>query len=207
MNLPNKLTLSRVFMIPFFVCFLFAGLFTDDLVLIASFRWGAFILFVVAANTDYYDGKLARSQNLVTSFGQLFDPLADKLLTMSALVSFVELRIPGPKPIFPAWAIIVILGREFLVTGLRSIALTQGRVIAADRWGKHKTAWQLIAIITILFLVGVRDIFLVFRWRTRPMDNILPWVYGLLLAVVVALTVLSGLSYLKKNWDIISDRE
>jgi CDP-diacylglycerol---glycerol-3-phosphate 3-phosphatidyltransferase len=206
-NLPNKLTLARMVIIPFFVAFLFVDLITDNLVTIASFRLAAFVLFIVAAITDYYDGVIARSRNLITSFGQLMDPLADKLLTMAALVAFVELRIPPPRPIFPAWAIIVILGREFLVTGLRSIAMRQGRVIAADKWGKHKTIWQLTAIITILFFICVRDGLLIYGIDTKMLDAFLPWLHRLLLTIVLILTVYSGFAYMRTNWDVITDRE
>lgn len=207
MNLPNKLTLARVCIIPFFVAFLFVDVVSDNLVMIAAFRWAAFLLFVGAAITDYYDGVIARSRNMITSFGQLFDPLADKLLTMAALVAFVELRIPPPRPIFPAWAIIVILGREFLITGLRSVALKQGRVIAADKWGKHKTIWQLTAIITILFFICVRDILRIYGLDVRLLDLFLPWLHRLLLAIVLFLTVYSGFAYMQKHWDVITDRE
>src|SRR5687768_1147986 len=146
MNLSNKLTLSRVLVIPFFVVCVLAGNFVTDPSIVAFSRWLAMILFVGAAITDYYDGMLARKLNIETNFGRLFDPLADKLLTMSAFVAFVELRVPPDRPVLPAWAIILILGREYLVTGLRSIALSQGRLIHADTWGKHKTVWQLSGI-------------------------------------------------------------
>lgn len=207
MNFPNKLTLSRVFMIPFFVGCLFVQNISDDLFLIACFRWAAFVIFILASITDYYDGVLARRWNMITNFGRLFDPLADKLLTMAAFVAFVELRVPSARPIFPAWSIIVVLSREFLVTGLRSIAVSQGRVIQADRWGKQKTVSQLAAILVILFILCVRDTLRVFHVNVDGLDRWLPPVFIFMLCIVVFFTVMSGLVYLVKNWDMITDRE
>ena len=201
MNLPNKLTLSRIFMIPFFVAFLLMENVTSNAAVIAVCRCAAFVIFVVATLTDYWDGYLARKHNLITSFGKLFDPLADKLLTMAAFVAFVEMRI------FPAWAIIVILAREFLVTGLRSLATSQGRVIQADRWGKHKTGWQLGSTIGILFVLSARDLTRAAGFGTRLFDIWLPYAYYAVLLVVVSLTVVSGILYLSNNWDLITDRE
>lgn len=207
MNLPNKLTTSRIVMIPFFVALLFVQNMTGSLPAVAVCRWLALLVFIAAALTDYYDGMIARRDNLVTNFGRLFDPLADKLLTMAAFVSFVELRVPEGRSILPAWAIIVILGREFLVTGLRSLATMQGRVIQADRWGKHKTVWQLICIITILTALCLRDSLRLAAVDIRLVDLALPWVFGVLLAVVVFFTVFSGMVYLVQNRDLITDRE
>lgn len=207
MNVPNQLTMSRIFLIPFFVAFLLMENVTSNLLAVMLFRWAALGVFVLAAITDYYDGKLARQYNLVTNFGRLFDPLADKLLTMSAFVAFVELRVPPDRPIFPAWAIIVILAREFLVTGLRSVATTQGKVIHADQWGKHKTVWQFISIITIVVVLCVRDSLRVAGIGLQPVDRWLPLGFGAMLGVVIAFTVASGIAFLVKNWEIISDRE
>ena len=207
MNLPNKLTTSRIVMIPFFVGFLFAQNVTDDLRLICACRWLSLVVFVAAALTDYYDGAIARKYNLITNFGRLFDPLADKLLTMAAFVSFVELRVPDARSILPAWAIIVILAREFLVTGLRSLATMQGRVIQADRWGKHKTIWQLTCIITILVILSLRDSLRLAGVNMQQVDIALPYVFGALLAIVVFFTVFSGFVYLNQNRDLITDRE
>lgn len=205
MNLPNRLTLTRIILIPFFVGLMLTENVTADLRLIAPARWLAFIVFIAAAITDYYDGAIARRMNLTTNFGKLFDPLADKLLTMSAFVVFVEIHLPQGRPIFPAWAIILILGREFLVTGLRTLAVSGGRVIQADRWGKHKTAWQLSAIIAITFFLCVRDTLMLAGVETRLLDLVLPWICGGLLAVVVFLTVVSGAIYLHQNRDLLRE--
>lgn len=207
MNLSNKLTLSRVFVIPFFVALVLAGNVLSDTVVVAACRWTALILFVGAAITDYYDGMLARKLNMVTNFGRLFDPLADKLLTMAAFVAFVELQVPPGRPVLPAWAIILILGREYLVTGLRSIALSQGRLIHADTWGKHKTVWQLSGIIAILLALSIRDTVAASGGNVSNVDQWLPYGFSFVLAAIVALTTASGVAFLIKNWDVISDRD
>ena len=207
MNLANKLTISRIIVIPFFLLFLFGDTFTSNLVAITVMRWLALGLFVGATITDYYDGKLARERGLVTNFGRLMDPLADKLLTMSAFVAFVEIRGPTGRPIFPAWAIILILAREFLVTGLRMLAVTRNRIIYADRWGKHKTAWQLGAIIGILALLCISDTLSLAGIDVTPYGWWLRALFLTLLGIVVILTVISGTIYLIDNKDIILDDE
>ena len=132
-NLPNQLTIARVCAIPLFIVLLLMG-----------FRVAATIVFLAAALTDMLDGKIARKYNLVTNFGKLMDPLADKLLTMSAFVCLVELGdIPG-------WMVIVILGREFIITGMRQVAAAEGIVIAAGWSGKIKTVCQMVAIPLIM---------------------------------------------------------
>lgn len=120
MNLPNKLTILRVIMIPFFVLFLLSGIGGE------AGKWIALVLFVVASLTDLLDGKIARKYNLVTNFGKFMDPLADKLLVCSALICFVELGR------LPAWMVIIIISREFIISGFRLIAADNGIVIAAS---------------------------------------------------------------------------
>ena len=137
MNLPNKITLLRIIMIPFFTA-----------ALLIEFPYHqpiAAVLFIVAALSDSLDGYLARSRNLVTDFGKFMDPLADKLLVCSALICFVQLGS------VPAWIVIIIIAREFAITGLRTLAAADGIVIAASKWGKAKTMTQMIAIVIILF--------------------------------------------------------
>ena len=144
MNLANKLTLIRIFLVPVFLLFIA----TKDI------PYGSFIatfIFILAALTDKLDGYIARSRNQITNFGKFMDPLADKLLVTAALISLVELHV------VPAWAAVVIIAREFAVSGLRSIAAAQGRVIAASWWGKIKTVIQIIAIILLLLKVNIHD--------------------------------------------------
>jgi CDP-diacylglycerol--glycerol-3-phosphate 3-phosphatidyltransferase len=173
---------------------------------VAVCLWLALAVFVAAAITDYYDGYLARTRNMITNFGKLFDPLADKLLTMAGFVVFVELRLPSGRPVLPAWAIILILGREFLVTGLRTLAISQGRLIQADRWGKHKTAWQLSCIISILVGLSLRGTVFAAGFPTAWIDQLLPWLCDLLLAAVIFFTVFSGAVYLSQNKDILREQ-
>ena len=143
MNLPNKLTLLRVAMVPVFVLFMIAPFAQNT-----PGRIIAFILFVLASLTDMLDGKIARKYNLVTNFGKFMDPLADKLLVCSALICFVELdRIP-------TWIVLVIIAREFIISGFRLIAAEQGVVIAASYWGKFKTVSQMIMTALLILNLG-----------------------------------------------------
>lgn len=207
MNLPNKLTLLRIILIPFFLAALHIQLFTSSIVACAVFYWVALLIFIVAAITDYLDGSIARKLNIVTNFGKLFDPLADKLLTMAAFVSFVEILGPNGRPIFPAWAIILILGREYLVTGLRSVAISNGVVIHADKWGKQKTIWQIAGIITVLAALAISATLRAAGIDGALFDRALPYIFYLILAIVVILTTLSGLIFLIKNWSVLIEHD
>ncbi len=184
MNLPNKLTISRLWLTAIFVvCFVvhFPGRFTV-----------ALVVFLAATLTDYLDGVIARRRRLITDFGKLMDPLADKILTASA---FVSLCAMGK---FPAWAVIVIISREFLITGLRSLAASKGVVVPADRLGKHKTAWQMITIIYLLLVASAGE------WIAEPQFSSL-WtdVASGLIGLTVVLTVYSGLAYFWNNRSLI----
>lgn len=137
MNLPNKLTLLRVIMIPIFIIFMLGE--------IKNGQTTAAVIFIIASATDWLDGYIARRDNLVTTFGKFMDPLADKLLVCSALICLVEIGS------IPSWIVIVIIAREFAVTGLRTLAASDNIVIAASWWGKIKTVTQMIAIIVALF--------------------------------------------------------
>jgi CDP-diacylglycerol---glycerol-3-phosphate 3-phosphatidyltransferase len=171
LNLPNSLTLFRIFLVPLLVVVLLTPPWAtawvrarveegDSFAWVASFvEWlgvwreiVAVVIFLVAAATDWLDGYLARLRGEVTTLGMLLDPIADKLLTTSAFISLVELRLA------PAWMIVVIIGREFVVSGMRSIAASRGWVMAASRWGKYKTASQVVAIVLLILtnrLVGL----------------------------------------------------
>lgn len=221
MNLPNKLTVGRVLLIPLFLFLLLAptalekgSLFApylafadaEDRPFIAGlFRLGALVVFVGAAITDWLDGEIARQRNLITPFGKLMDPLADKLLVASAFIALVELKV------FPSWLIILILSREFLVTGLRALASDAGRVMAADNWGKHKTGWQMATVIGALTFLAAKDLLrsagvwhdpFVRHWSA---DIIYTTILDLLLMVTVVLTIVSGWIYVKANADLIRD--
>ncbi|WP_026655065.1 MULTISPECIES: CDP-diacylglycerol--glycerol-3-phosphate 3-phosphatidyltransferase [Butyrivibrio] len=177
MNLPNKLTVCRVILIPFFVFFL---LFDPNSV---SFKWIALGIFVIASLTDMLDGKIARKYNLITDFGKFMDPLADKLLVCSAMIGLIELgRIPS-------WIVIVIIAREFVISGFRLIASDNGRVIAASYWGKFKTTFQMIMV--ILMIANIQnDAFYM-------LTQVIMW-------IALALTIISLVDYLVKNKDVMN---
>ncbi len=189
MNLPNKLTMLRIILIPVFVVLFIAGEAIPN-----NMIW-ALVIFSLAAITDQLDGHLARKNNQVTSFGKLADPLADKLLTISALICFVEAKVDY----LPGWAVIVIIGRELIVTGIRMIALTDNTVIAASMWGKAKTVSQLVTIIAIMFDMIMKGFGYdkLFVWGGVP-------VMLILIIVMVALTLISGVDYVKKNWNLLN---
>lgn len=189
MNLPNKLTVLRMAMIPLFLVFMLIS--PEKL---SATYLIALVVFALASLTDMLDGKIARKHGLITDFGKLMDPLADKLLVMSALVVFVELGwVPGV-------VVIVILAREFLVTSVRLIAAGKGTVLAADKWGKMKTVSQMIWICYLLFA----------RWLIKLaipelLALVLVLLHYLLMALVVFLTLFSGFNYMKNNWDMFKD--
>ena len=175
MNLPNKLTMGRIFAIPVFI-----------VVFLLDYRYAAAVIFILAALTDMLDGHIARKNNLVTNFGKLMDPLADKLLVMSALICLSQVGdVPG-------WMVIVILGREFIITGMRQVAAAQGIVIAAGTTGKIKTITQMIAIPLIL----ENWPFSLFSFNL-PMDQIFLW-------IALVMTVVSGTEYIVKNKKLFS---
>ena len=153
MNIPNKLTIVRII-----VAFIFMGVLVSSIPLKGVM---AFVLFAVACLTDFYDGKIARERNIVTNFGKLIDPLADKILISAALISFVQMpdtrvAMNGIVRYFvPAWMVVVIIGREFAVTGIRLLAASKGKVISAGKGGKHKIISQIVAISTILLFLGI----------------------------------------------------
>lgn len=175
MNTPNKLTLIRILMVPLFIVCLYM-----------NFNIAAILVFVVAAYTDYLDGHLARKHGLVTTFGKLMDPLADKILTISALVCFLELDVR----FLTGWMVVVIISRELIVTGIRLIALDENKVIAASWWGKSKTVSQMIAIIILML-----DRIIKLDLGSVSLTAIAVW-------AMVILTVYSGFDYIKKNFSL-----
>lgn len=190
MNLPNKLTMLRIILVPFFVLFMLIG---DS----PLFSLAALVIFAIASLTDMLDGKIARKYNLITNFGKLMDPLADKVLVMSAMICFVA------KNIAPAWIVIVILAREFLVTSLRLIAVGEGVVIAADKWGKIKTVTQMAWIIwTVLWrcIVG----FGAFNSSPEQAGAVMGYILSdLLMYASLFFTLLSGFNYIYKNKQLL----
>ena len=151
MNLPNKLTLLRVCMIPFFVVFMLVNVFGNPID-----RYIAVAIFIIASLTDMLDGKIARKYNLITNFGKFMDPLADKLLVCSAMILLIN---NGEGVSIPAWIVIIIISRELVISGLRTLAADQGIVIAAGWWGKCKTVSQMVMIIVLIISLD-------FEWYT-----------------------------------------
>jgi len=176
MNLPNKLTILRVLMIPFFVLFMLWDI-TGP-----ADKWIAAIIFIVASLTDMLDGKIARKYNLVTNFGKFMDPLADKLLVSAAMICLVEMGR------LPAWIVIIIISREFIISGFRLIASDNGVVIAASYWGKFKTVFQMVMI--CLLIADIEAIAIV--------TTVVTW-------IALILTVVSLIDYLIKNKDVMKD--
>jgi len=150
MNLANRLTIARLAVIPVFIVLMGLNTFGGHCLALAT--------FVGAALTDYYDGKIARKRNSVTNFGRLFDPVADKVLVAAAFIGFLDKEYLE----IPSWVVIVIVGRELLVTGFRSIAASNGAVISAQKWGKLKAVSQMVCAIAILALIAGRDAILTF---------------------------------------------
>ncbi len=177
MNLPNKLTMLRVFMIPFFIVFLLIPVTPYD-------KWIALAIFILASLTDLLDGKIARKYHLVTNFGKFMDPLADKLLVCAALICLIELNK------IPAWMVIIIIAREFIISGFRLVASDNGVVIAASYWGKFKTTFQMVAV--CLLIADVEALSLV--------TQIVLW-------IAVILTVVSLVDYLVKNKDVMKEKK
>ena len=193
MNLANKLTLIRIVLVPIFLVFIAS----KDIPYGSTI---ATVIFILASITDKLDGYIARSRNQITNFGKFMDPLADKLLVTAALISLVELHI------VPAWAAVIIIAREFAVSGLRSIAASQGTVIAASWWGKIKTVIQIIAIILLLLKINIGD----FEYLTKLISTNEIWrgffeiVPPIMLMAAVIITLISGYEYFKNNKDALS---
>lgn len=178
MNLPNKLTLLRVFMIPVFVVFMLSEFMGT------TGKYIALVIFIIASMTDWLDGYLARRDNLVTNFGKFMDPLADKLLVSSAMICLIE---TGK---LPAWIVIVIISREFIISGFRLVASDNGVVIAASYWGKFKTTAQMIMIILLIADINF---------------SIFPYLEVIFIYLALILTVVSLIDYLMKNKNILKD--
>lgn len=188
MNTPNKLTLLRIVLVPFFILFLLM-----DAIPLHSL-W-ALIIFAVASLTDLLDGKIARKQNLVTNFGKFLDPLADKVLVISGLICFVQMGLSD------AVVVVIIVAREFLVTSLRLVAVDNGNVIAASGLGKIKTAFTMTAMVGVMLLSILKD------FSVLPAGFPLFIVSEVLLWAAVILTIVSGVDYLVKNRSSINTKK
>ena len=178
MNLPNKLTLFRVILIPFFVVILMTGCLGE------ASKWVALAIFIIASLTDLLDGKIARKYNLVTTFGKFADPLADKILVISAMICLVELGL------IKSWIVIIIVAREFIISGFRIIAAEKNIVIAASYWGKFKTTFQMVMVIMLI----------------ADIDNPVWQTIALIITyIALILTIVSLIDYIVKNKEVMKD--
>ena len=193
MNLANKLTMLRMFLVPVFLIF----------ISVKGIPYGSIVatlVFIIASITDQLDGYIARSRNQVTNFGKFMDPLADKLLVTAALVALVGLNLT------PAWAVVIILAREFAVSGLRTLAASGGVVIAASWWGKIKTVTQIIAILLLLIKVNIGESLSAVEFVSNNgfLNTFFAYVPEVIMFVAVLITIISGIDYFVKNKHLIS---
>lgn len=179
MNLPNKITMLRVIMIPFFAFFML----TD---VVGNSKYIAVAIFIIASLTDTLDGFIARKYNLVSNFGKFMDPLADKLLVSTVLICFVSV----PDNPMPVWGVIVIISREFIISGFRLVAANEGIVLAASWWGKIKTTVQMV--MSVLLIVNFDG-------------EVIDIIENIFIYAAIALTVISLVVYLIKNWKVLDD--
>ena len=187
MNLPNKLTCLRVLLIPVFLIFLYIGAIPYHFLL-------ALVVFAAASITDALDGKIARARGLVTNFGKFLDPLADKVLVITALLAFIELD----EMQISAIPVMIIVAREFMVSGLRMLTASEGVVVAAGIWGKLKTAFTMVTIVGVMAYLS-----LAYDFGLAVPDFVRTWILGGLIWISTILTIISGLVYLKGCWKYI----
>lgn len=191
MNLPNKLTIARIVLSPFFmIFFLIDNLYT---------RYLALLIFSAASLTDLYDGYLARKTGVITSFGKFMDPLADKILTSTALISFASLGV------IQTWMVLTIIGRDFIITGLRSAAAYRGLIIMPTRVAKWKTASQMVVIVLILLYINIRTTYRSIEQWDSAIDPIASLALNGMVFISMALSVSSGMDYLIKNRSIFTN--
>ncbi len=201
MNLPNKLTIIRICLVPVMVIIPFLGL-TNEIFGIELQFWIMNFIFIIASITDKLDGSIARSKNLVTNFGKFLDPIADKILVLAAMLILVE------KQMLPAWIPIIVLTREFVVSAYRLIAVEQGgKVIAASNWGKLKTVTQMIAIIFAFININGTNIFFGFIHGNLTFPElVINMITSIMMLISVFSTIFSGWDYIKGGKDLFKDR-
>ncbi|MBQ1240126.1 MAG: CDP-diacylglycerol--glycerol-3-phosphate 3-phosphatidyltransferase [Ruminococcus sp.] len=192
MNLPNKLTVARILLVPFFVAALLIDFPLNNLVALA--------LFGAASLTDMFDGKIARKHGLITDFGKFADPLADKILVISALLCFVQLGLCD------CVAVIIVLFREFVVTSIRLVAAAKGKVIAANMWGKVKTVTQIVAIVCVLAMQTVLDLGGLGVQLPAALPSVFTVIGEVLIWISTFFAVLSGVVYVAQNRQFISEK-
>ncbi|MBU3958302.1 MAG: CDP-diacylglycerol--glycerol-3-phosphate 3-phosphatidyltransferase [Candidatus Omnitrophica bacterium] len=190
MNIANRLTILRIILTFVFMFFLFChGLWA---------KVTSLLIFLFAALSDFFDGRIAHKKNMVTDFGKLMDPIADKILVLAAFAAFVQMQL------IEAWMFVIIISREILITSLRLFALNKGKVLSASKIGKHKTLSQMVVIFSILGFIVSKEVMLTFfTWNPAGEKLFRQGIY-LLMLLTVAITLYSGLSYLWENRKIIT---
>jgi CDP-diacylglycerol--glycerol-3-phosphate 3-phosphatidyltransferase len=189
-NIANRLTISRIVLTFVFMFFLFCkGLVAKS---------AAFLIFSLAALSDYFDGRIAKQKNIVSDFGKFMDPVADKILILAAFAAFVQMHL------IEAWVLVIIIARELLITSLRLFALNKGRVLAASKSGKHKTAFQMFVIFCILVFLLLKEVMLRFFTWNPAWEKLFNQGIYILMWIVVGLTLYSGISYVWENRKVIT---
>ena len=193
MNLANKLTIIRIIIAPIFIVLLL----TEG----TGTKYSALLLFIIASLTDLYDGRIARARGVVTSFGKFMDPLADKIIVLGALICFVALGEVW------AWMVIIILAREVMITHLRFIGASKGIIIPAGRWGKHKTATQMIAVSATLVIIATKSTLISFSINVPSLIlQILRYTPNTLVGLAVIMTIVSGILYVGKHREVLKGK-
>lgn len=195
MNLPNKLTLLRIILVPFFIATILIDFPLHYLV--------SGIVFGIASVTDSLDGRIARSQNLVTDFGKFADPLADKILVISALVCFLQTGLLGGYGAIP---VVVVLFREFAVSGIRLVAASSGKVVAANIWGKIKTVSQMVGIASIFAMQSILEIMNLLNYSVKGLSEIFLVIGITVVWISTLFTIISGVIYIKDNSSFLKDK-
>lgn len=195
MNLPNKLTLLRIILVPFFIATILIDFPLHYLV--------SGIVFGIASVTDSLDGRIARSQNLITDFGKFADPLADKILVISALVCFLQTGLLGAYGAIP---VVVVLFREFAVSGIRLVAASSGKVVAANIWGKIKTVSQMVGIASIFAMQSILEIMNLLNYSVKGLSEIFLVIGITVVWISTLFTIISGVIYIKDNSSFLKDK-
>jgi len=192
MNIANRITISRIFLAIIFMLFLLWW---------EKIWWTkviSLLIFTFAALSDYFDGLIAKKRNIVTDFGKLMDPIADKILVLAAFTAFLQLKLIN------VWMFMIIMSREILITSLRLFALNKGKVLSASRAGKHKTVSQMAAIFFILVFIVFKEVMKIFFTWNPNWNNFFNWGIYILMLLIIGLTLYSGLTYLWENRKIIT---
>lgn len=195
MNLPNKLTVMRIILVPFYIFFLLMPMIPHHYLI-------ALIIFGIASYTDHLDGKIARKYNMITDFGKFADPLADKIMILAALACFVQLGLTN------AVVLTIIVSREFMVTAMRLVASSKGKVVAANNWGKAKTISQIAAVILVLilqYILELNTMKVISLSNAQQLTNIFSIVGEVAIWISAILTIISGVIYMVQNFEFIKN--